>query len=143
MTVGPALAAAGFLWYLLVREPLDFWVQVLPGLPLFSLGLAITVPPLTSAVLGAIPPAPAASHPPSTTPSRGSPASSRVGCLGLVLAGRLDTDGFHRVALVSALLMALGAARAWIGIRRPTRPPDPAAPRGGTPGPGSPAAGPA
>lgn len=51
MGIGPLVAACGLAW--LARMPADvtYAVDVLPGLLLFSLGLAATVAPLTAAVL--------------------------------------------------------------------------------------------
>lgn len=122
MTVGPALSAAGFLWFLFVREPLDFWLQVLPGLLVFGIGLTLTVSPLTSAVLGSIAPARSGIASAVNNAVARIAGLAAVACLGLILAGALDTDGFHRVAVVAALLMALGSLASWIGIRRPVEP---------------------
>src|SRR5215213_6079421 len=57
MAVGPLIAAAGYLWMTMAREPFDFWTQMLPGLVVFGLGLSITVSPLTAAILAAVEPA--------------------------------------------------------------------------------------
>jgi len=54
MAVGPLIAAAGFLYMLRVQTPVDYLVQLLPGVLLFGLGLSVTVSPLTSAILGSI-----------------------------------------------------------------------------------------
>ncbi|THG33174.1 MFS transporter [Naasia lichenicola] len=118
MTVGPLIATAGFLVMLTVREPFNVWLQLLPGMLLFGLGLSITVSPLTAAVLGSIEPA----H--SGIASAVNNAVSRVAGLiavafvGTIVGGQLGYDGFHRVVLVAAALMALGAVASFIGIRR-------------------------
>ena len=57
MTVGPLIAGLGFLLLLRVGAVVHFWTDLLPGVLIFGLGLSMTVAPLTSAVLGAIPPA--------------------------------------------------------------------------------------
>jgi EmrB/QacA subfamily drug resistance transporter len=119
MTVGPILAAVGFAWLLMVREPFDFWTQMLPGLIIFGLGLTATVPALTSAVLGSIPPerngiASAVNN----AVARIAPLIA-IACIGIIVAGRLDFVGLHRAALVTATLMLVGAAASFIGIRRP------------------------
>ncbi len=41
----------------MVREPFNFWTQMLPGLVVFGLGLSMTVSPLTAAILAAVDPA--------------------------------------------------------------------------------------
>ena len=48
---GPLLAAAGLAWFVRMPAKVDYAVDVLPGLLLFSLGLAMTVAPLTMTVL--------------------------------------------------------------------------------------------
>jgi EmrB/QacA subfamily drug resistance transporter len=51
MGVGPLLCAGGLLLMLRVGAAVDYASQVLPALLVFSLGLAMTVAPLTAAVL--------------------------------------------------------------------------------------------
>jgi len=51
MSVGPLFTAAGFLLMLRFDTTVSFWGDLLPALVVFSLGLAITVSPLTAAVL--------------------------------------------------------------------------------------------
>ncbi|HEX6389646.1 MAG TPA: DHA2 family efflux MFS transporter permease subunit [Solirubrobacteraceae bacterium] len=52
MGVGPLVAAAGLLLLLGLDADVSYASDVLPGLLLFSLGLAVTVAPLTATVLG-------------------------------------------------------------------------------------------
>jgi EmrB/QacA subfamily drug resistance transporter len=51
---GPLIAAAGVLLLLTVGVHVDYVTEVLPGILLFSLGLAITVAPLTAAILAGV-----------------------------------------------------------------------------------------
>ncbi len=51
MGVGPLVAAAGLLLFQRVGTHVDYLADVLPGLLVFSLGLSMTVAPLTAAVL--------------------------------------------------------------------------------------------
>jgi hypothetical protein len=51
---GPLIAAAGILLLLTVGVHVDYITEVLPGILLFSLGLAITVAPLTAAILAGV-----------------------------------------------------------------------------------------
>jgi EmrB/QacA subfamily drug resistance transporter len=117
MAGGPALAAVGFLWLLNVSSAFNFWWQMLPGLLIFGLGLTITVAPLTSAILGAIDPAP------SGIASAVNNAVSRVAgliavaFLGAIFGGALDLDAFHRTVIVAATLLLLGAVVSAIGIQ--------------------------
>jgi len=55
MTVGPLVMAAGTLMLLVVGPDLNWWRDVLPGLTVFGLGLALMVAPLTATVLAAAP----------------------------------------------------------------------------------------
>ena len=48
MGVGPLVSAAGLAWFLRIGADIDYVADVLPGLLVFSLGLAMTVAPLTA-----------------------------------------------------------------------------------------------
>jgi EmrB/QacA subfamily drug resistance transporter len=56
MGIGPIVAGAGLLLLMRVGAGADYLTTVLPGLLVFSLGLAATVAPLTATVLGAVEP---------------------------------------------------------------------------------------
>jgi EmrB/QacA subfamily drug resistance transporter len=119
MTAGPLLAAVGFLLMLATDEDALYWTQVLPGQVVFGLGLAVTVAPLTAAVLGAVPPSDAG------IASAVNNAVARVAGLvvvafaGVILGGALDVGTFHRALVVTAVLFALGGMLSLVGIRRP------------------------
>lgn len=121
MTVGPILMGVGALLLLTVDEEFSYWWQVLPSMLLTGLGLAITVSPLTSAILGSIGPER------SGIASAVNNAVSRVAgllaiaTLALIIGGQLDIDGFHRAAIVTAALMVAGGLISFAGIRNPTR----------------------
>jgi hypothetical protein len=51
MGFGPLISAAGLLWLVRMPADVDYWVDLLPGLLVFSLGLAVTVAPLSATVL--------------------------------------------------------------------------------------------
>lgn len=55
MTLGPLLAGAGLLLLVRIDSGADYWTDVLPGLLPFSVGLAMTVAPLTATVLDSVP----------------------------------------------------------------------------------------
>lgn len=55
MTVGPVLCGVGTLMLAPVAAGSSYWVDVLPGLVVFSLGLTTLVAPLTTSVLAAAP----------------------------------------------------------------------------------------
>ena len=51
MTVGPLLVASGFLLLLRLDATTSYWTDLFPALLVYSLGLAMTVAPLTATVL--------------------------------------------------------------------------------------------
>lgn len=123
MAVGPILAGIGHLLMLTVTAEVNYWWQLLPGILLFGLGLAITVAPLTSAILGSI------SEKQSGIGSAINNAVARVAglvavaMLGIIVASKLDLDGMHRGLLVCAALLIVGGAISAIGIQNPAKVP--------------------
>jgi hypothetical protein len=55
MTLGPLVMAAGTVLLLRVDADVVYWTDVLPGITVFGLGLALMVAPLTATVLAAAP----------------------------------------------------------------------------------------
>jgi EmrB/QacA subfamily drug resistance transporter len=138
LTAGPALMAAGMLlWWLIDSKS---YAQVLPGLIVFSLGLAITVAPITSTALKAAPDTLAGIAAGFNT------TTSRVGGLiaiplagataQAVFANRVEnpggnpfkqqlaavahnasTDAFRAAIVLMAALCLAGAAAAFVGLR--------------------------
>jgi MFS family permease len=59
LMIGPALTGLGFLLLALVgltHGAADYWKTFFPGIVVFGLGMAVTVAPLTTAVMGSVPP---------------------------------------------------------------------------------------
>ena len=89
-----------------------------------GLGLALTVAPLTSAILGAI------DTERSGIASAVNNAVARVAglvtiaMLATIVGGQLDLEGFHRAAIVTAAMMVAGGLVSWAGIRNPEAPAD-------------------
>jgi len=121
MTVGPLLMAVGSLLLLAVDQDFSYLTPVLPGIVILGFGLAVTVSPLTSAILGAI------ETERSGIASAVNNAVSRVAglmtiaALGAIVGGSLDLNGFHRAAIVTAVLMATAGIVSFFGIRNPKR----------------------
>jgi EmrB/QacA subfamily drug resistance transporter len=117
MTVGPLVAAVGFLLMLMIDETAFYPTQVLPGQLVFGLGLSITVAPLTAAILGAVPTHDAGIG------SAVNNAVARVAGLvtvafaGIITGGVLDVASFHRSLLVTAALLVIGGLLSLVGIR--------------------------
>ena len=121
MTAGPIIAGAGYLLLLGVGQSVNYFLNVLPGILLFAVGLSMTVAPLTAAVLGSV------SAAQSGIGSAVNNAVARVAglvaiaMLGVIIVGKLDVDGFHRVLIVTAALLILGGLVSFVGIRNPRK----------------------
>ncbi|MWV50306.1 MFS transporter [Rathayibacter sp. VKM Ac-2803] len=121
MGVGPLVAGGGFLLMIGASEPGDYLTRLLPGIVLFGLGLAVTVAPLTSTILGAV----SSEH--SGVGSAVNNAVSRIAGLvaiaatSLIVGDTLDAAGFSRAALATALLLIAGGLVSLAGIRNPAR----------------------
>ena len=116
MSVGPLVAAVGFLLLATARAPFDFWTQMLPGLIVFGVGLSITVSPLTAAVLAAVDPVQ------SGIGSAVNNAVSRVAGLvavafaGVIVGPAIDFAGFRSGAWTVAGLFAIAGVICAVGI---------------------------
>jgi len=116
MTVGPLVAALGFLTMIRVEQHVSYASQLLPGVLLFGLGLSITVAPLTTAILGAI------STRQSGIGSAVNNAVSRVAGLvaiafvGVIIGPTLNLHGFRRGIIVIAAMLAAGGLISAVGI---------------------------
>ncbi|GAA0036747.1 MFS transporter [Brevibacterium metallidurans] len=122
MAFGPILMGVGSLMLLLVSQDFNYWWQVLPAMIVFGLGLAATVSPLTSTVLGAI------EEERSGIASAVNNAISRVAGLiaialvGTIVGGTIDLTGFHRAAVAVAVLLIAGGLVSLVGIQNPKIP---------------------
>ena len=130
MTVGPLLCAVGVLLMTRIDAGADYVADVLPGVVLFGLGLSATVAPLTVTVLAAAPERYAG-----LASGINNAVARTAGLLAVAVlplaAGLKGTDdpagfgrGFDRALLLSAVLLALGAAVSAVaisdaGVRRP------------------------
>ncbi|NVN00584.1 MFS transporter [Arthrobacter sp. SDTb3-6] len=116
MTAGPILAGAGYLLMATTSRPFNFWLHILPGLLVFSVGMSVTVAPLTSAILGAVRPAQ------SGIGSAINNAVSRVAGLvavalaGAMLGGVLDFGSFRRIVAITAGMFIAGGVVSAFGI---------------------------
>lgn len=117
MTIGPLVAAVGVLLWTFTGLGTGQVVFIAIGIAVVGLGMSITVAPLTAAVLGAVP------EQLSGIGSAVNNAVARVAGLittsaaGLILGGAVDTPGVIRVALVAAVLLVIGGAISFGGIR--------------------------
>jgi EmrB/QacA subfamily drug resistance transporter len=131
MGAGPFVAAGGILLLLGTGREVAYLTDLLPALLLFSLGLSMTVAPLTATVLAD------ADERDAGIASAVNNAVARVAgligisAMGVVVASTLagDTfapnqdsvDAFHEVVVVCAVLVAAGGVAGLLGIVNPRR----------------------
>jgi len=121
MTLGPILAGLGFFTMIRLGTEVNYFVDLLPGVLLFAVGLSMTIAPLTSAILGSI------SAAQSGIGSAVNNAIARVAgliavaLLGIIAGGQLDPQSLARVVLVIAILLIAGGVVSFIGIRNPAK----------------------
>jgi EmrB/QacA subfamily drug resistance transporter len=126
MTLGPLVVAAGTLLLLRVGPDVSYARDVLPGMTLFGLGLALLVAPLTATVLAAAPDEHAglASGVNNAVARTGALLAVAalplvVGLSGAEYADPVALDAAYRSAmLVCAVLLAAGGLTAFVGLRR-------------------------
>lgn len=117
MSIGPLVMASGFTLLLPLDNSINYWTDVLPGVTIFGIGLAVTVAPLTSAILGSIDP----HH--SGIGSAINNAVSRIAglitiaILGIVIGSQLTTEGFRTGMAFAVALLAMGGIISFIGIQ--------------------------
>lgn len=125
MTVGPLVMAVGVLLLLGVDDDVDYLVEVLPGLTVFGLGLALMVAPLTATVLAAAPDEQAglASGVNNAVARAGSLLAVAalpvaVGLGGDQYADPVALDAAYRSAMLAcAGLLAVGGLVSWFAVR--------------------------
>jgi EmrB/QacA subfamily drug resistance transporter len=122
MAVGPLIAGASTV--ALARMPVHFnyWVDLLPPLVGFAVGLALTVAPLTTTVLSEAGPGDAGIASGINNAVARVAGLVAIAVIGLAAAGRTDhlsAHGFHRAILITGLLIVAGGAIGAVGIRNP------------------------
>lgn len=119
MTAGPIIMAVGYLLTVSVQPELNYWVHFLPGILVVGLGLAVTVAPLTSAILGAVDPARAGIGSAVNNAVARIAGLVAIASIGVIAGTQLDVDGYRRAAVAVAAFLAIGGVISWIGIRNP------------------------
>ncbi len=115
MTMGPLMSAVGIAMLVGLGSHAPYFTRVFPGVSVFALGLALTVAPLTSTVMGSVRMAD------SGIASGVNNAVSRVA--GLVVIALLGLFGaaqsYRFAAILCAGLAALAGILSWVLIRNP------------------------
>jgi predicted MFS family arabinose efflux permease len=127
MSLGPLLAAVGFLLTLRIGRATSYLGDVLPVVVVMGLGLSLTVAPLTATVLNSADPRYAG-----TASGVNNAVARSAGLLAVAVipavAGLAGTDytdpisfeaGFRTAMLISAGLLALGSLLAAVLLREP------------------------
>jgi hypothetical protein len=128
---GPLLAAAGVLLFLRAGVDTSYVRDLLPALLVFSLGLAMTVAPLTAAVLADADETDAGIASAINNSIARVAGLVGVSVIGVVVASTLTGDtfapndesvrAFHQAVVICAALVAVGGIAGAIGITNPRR----------------------
>ena len=119
MAAGPAVAAVGMLLLQAIATPFDLVQQALAGVLLYGLGIAVTVAPLTSAILGAIEPERAGIASAVNNAVARIAGLVAIAVLGAVVGTTVDDAWLDRALLLCAGLLFAGALISALGIRTP------------------------
>jgi len=124
MSLGPILAGVAVLAYTRLPQHVDYWVDIVPALLVFSLGLSLTVAPLTTTVLADAGPGDAGVASGVNNAVARIAGLLAIAILGILAAGGGDPLTVHgsprTMGAVAALLICGGLIGA-IGIRNPRR----------------------
>jgi len=124
MGAGPVVAAVGVVAMVRLKPGFSYWVELLPAVVVFAVGLSMIVAPLTATVLAD------ADESDSGIASGINNAVSRVaGLLGIAAVGvaaasarnNLDVNGFRVAMAITAALVATGGLIGIAGIRNVRR----------------------
>ncbi|MGI9825134.1 MFS transporter [Agromyces sp. Marseille-Q5079] len=127
MTLGPIIVGVGYLLTLVVDEDFVYWWQFLPGVIVIGVGMAMTVAPLTSAILGAVEPSRAGIGSAVNNAVARIAGLIAIASISVIAGSQLDVDGYRRTALFVAVALVIGGAISWFGIRNPRLAPERAA----------------
>jgi EmrB/QacA subfamily drug resistance transporter len=122
MALGPVIAGAAMLVYARLPANLNYWVDLLPALLVFSIGLSMTVAPLTTTVLSDAGPGDAGAASGVNNAVARIAGLLAVAVLGIAAAGggdHLTAHGFHVTMAIVAALLVCGGLIGAIGIRNP------------------------
>ena len=127
MTLGPLGVAAGFALFTRIGPGAGYLVDILPASIIYGLGLTLTVAPLTSTVLAAVP-----SRHAGIASAVNNDVARTAGLLAVAVlpvvagisgAGALEPDrfaaGFRTAMAMAAVLCAAGGVLSWLAIRNP------------------------
>jgi EmrB/QacA subfamily drug resistance transporter len=121
MSLGPIVAGLSMLGFARLPERVNYLTDVLPPLIGFSVGMTLTVAPLTTTVLSVAGPGDAGIASGVNNAVARVAGLLAIALLGIAAGGRLTTPGFHRTIVVTSVLLVVGGLIAAVGIRNPER----------------------
>ena len=124
MALGPIIAGLGVVAYTRLPQDVNYWVDILPALLVFALGLSLTVAPLTTTVLADAGPGDAGVASGVNNAVARIAGLLAIAILGILAAGggdHLTVHGFHVTMGAVAVLLVGGGLIGAIGIRNPAR----------------------
>jgi EmrB/QacA subfamily drug resistance transporter len=122
MSLGPIIAGVAVLAFTRLPQHVDYWVDIFPALLVFSLGLSLTVAPLTTTVLADAGPGDAGVASGVNNAVARIAGLLAIAILGILAAGggdHLTVHGFHATMGAVAGLLICGGLIGAIGIRNP------------------------
>ena len=125
MALGPILAGVAVLAYTRLPQDVDYWVDIVPALLVFAVGLSMTVAPLTTTVLADAGPGDAGVASGVNNAVARIAGLLAIAILGILAAGggdHLTVHGFHLTMGAVAALLVCGGLIGAIGIRNPASP---------------------
>src|SRR5947207_5821731 len=124
MALGPIVAGVAVVAYTRLPQDVNYWVDILPALLVFALGLSLTVAPLTTTVLADAGPGDAGVASGVNNAVARIAGLLAIAILGILAAGggdHLTVHGFHVTMGAVAGLLICGGLIGAIGIRNPAR----------------------
>ncbi len=124
MALGPIVAGVAVVAYTWLPQDVNYWVDILPALLVFALGLSLTVAPLTTTVLADAGPGDAGVASGVNNAVARIAGLLAIAILGILAAGggdHLTVHGFHVTMGAVAGLLVCGGMIGAIGIRNPAR----------------------
>jgi len=124
MALGPIIAGLGVVAYTRLPQDVNYWADILPALLVFSLGLSLTVAPLTTTVLADAGPGDAGVASGVNNAVARIAGLLAIAILGILAAGggdHLTVHGFHVTMGAVAVLLVGGGLIGAIRIRNPAR----------------------
>jgi EmrB/QacA subfamily drug resistance transporter len=91
LTIGPSIVALAFLLFALPGIEGSYWITFFPAAVMLGIGMAITVPPLTTAVMSAVP-----RHQVGTASGINNAVARTAGLIAIAVFGVIVTTVFNR-----------------------------------------------